>query len=61
MEYAQGLQYAKAQKMKNNTKGTLPNSAEVGSTETPDFYRCLKSSIHLVTWCNTTTINQDES
>lgn len=37
MEYAQGLQYAKAQNMKNNTKGTLPNSTVVGGTEMPQI------------------------
>lgn len=37
MEYAQGLQYAKAQNMKNNTKGTLPNTAVIGGTEMPQI------------------------
>lgn len=37
MDYAQGLQYEKAQNMKNNTNGILPNTAVVGGTEMPQI------------------------
>lgn len=37
MEYAQGLQYAKTQNMKNNTKQTLPNTAVISGTEMPQI------------------------
>lgn len=37
MEYARGLQYAKAQNMKNNPKGTLQNTAVIGGTEMPQI------------------------
>lgn len=50
MEYAQGLQYAKAQNMKNNTKAILPNTAVVGGTEMPqistDSYNLLFIVLH---------------